>query len=432
MTIQNISALPDAPTPTDAPTDFATKAAAFVPAMTTFGEELNQFGIDVVEEVTTQVEAAQDTVNITAQGLFDAIVVGDTDGVNKEFDILNASFYPYWMLFQDGVKIPLDEITVNGTTATLVTAPTSGAKMEAIAPRSIDFIAPDGFKTIAFCSDKNGTIELECSVSGSVLPRWKIGGVTTESESFSYANPGEYVYIYLYVPDSSGAIIDAEAQDIYLIDIQNSMDSVSYLKMRDNSDLSYFNSVQNLTSLNTLNFSFYNCGIDSFPVIDSSNVSYLASAWRSNNLSSFGVIDTSSAISLQDCWRDNSLTSFPVIDTSNVICLQSSWQDNLLESFPVLPVDNVVNFYRAWRNNSLTNWPTNYFDTASESANYNEAWDNNDLSESAVDNILVSINNSNASNVIIGISGGTNATPSAVGLSAKADLESRGCTVNVN
>ena len=458
MTIQTISTLPDAPTPADSPTEFATKAAAFVPALNPFGVELNQFGVDVVADANSVIESAQDTINITAQGLFDAIVVGDTDGVNKEFNILNASFYPYFMIFQDGVKIPNDEITMSGTTATLVTAPNSGAKMEAIAPRSIDFIAPEGFKTIALCSDKNGTIELECIVSGSVLPQWKVGGVTTESESFSYSNSGDYVYIYLYVPDNSESIIDMEAQDIYLIDIQNQMDSVSRIKMRDNADVSYYNSLSNLTNIQTFIDAWINCSsLTSFPLIDASDVTNFSGAWYNcSGLTSFPLINSSSVTTFSNSWRNCSgLTSFPLIDSSNVTTFSSAWYGcSGLTSFPLIDSSNVISFNQSWRDcSSLTSFPS--IDSSSV-ANFDNAWRNCSslasfpaldytsgdsfvgtwygcaLTETYVNQILSNLDSDDVSNCIIGLNGGTNASPTGAGLTAKANLEIRGCTVYVN
>ena len=409
MAIQNISALPDAPTPADSAEDFATKAAAFVPALSTFQEELNQFGEDVTEEVIAQIEAAQDTVNITAQGLFDSIIVGDTDGINTEFDILNASFYPYFAIYQDGLKIPSSDIIINGTTATLTTAPTSGAVMEAITPRSIDFIAPDGFKTIAFISDKNGTIELNCDVDGAVLPQWKVGDIATESESFSYSNDGNYICVYLYIPDDSSSTIDAEAQDIYLIDIQENT-YIDRLKMRDNSDLNYYESLVNIKGLTNLGSAWYNCsGMSSFPLIDSSDVIGFFAAWFGcSGLVSFPNINTASATTFNAAWRNcTSLTTFPLLDSSSV-----------------------SDFNGAWRGcSSLSDFPSlNY----SLGTDFNQSWVGCGLTEDSVDLILSDLNRYDVSNCTIGLNGGTNATPSASGLTDKADLELRGCTVNTN
>jgi hypothetical protein len=433
MAIQNISALPDAPTPADSPTEFANKAAAFVPSLSGLVTELNQYGIDIVQETSSVVDEAKSEVNITAMGMFNAIVVGDTDGVNNQFTILNASFYPYWMLFIDGVKVPNSGITINGSVATLTSTPTSGAIIEALAPMSTDFIAPDGFKTIAFCSDKNGTIELECTSNGST-PQWKVGSVITESTTFSYANDGEYIYIFLYVPDdSTNSVLDADAQDIYLIECQREISSLDQIKMRDNSNLSYIDSLVNLSGLTSLSSAWNSCGLTSFPAIDSSKCTTFFRAWYANDLISFPYIDSSSCTSFNAAWAYNDLESFPALDSSACTSFSGSWRNNNLTEFPTMDITSVSSFSRAWYGNTnLTTWSANYFNSARTDADYTEAWTNCALTQTSVDNILISINTSGASNASIGLDGGTNATPSATGLAAKSDLESRGCTVNVN
>ena len=57
---------------------------------------------------------------------------------------------------------------------------------------------------------------------------------------------------------------------------------------------------------------------------------------------------------------------------------------------------------------------------------------NCDLTEEAVDNILVAFSTTGVSGGYTELDGGTNATPSATGLAAKAVLEGNGWTVNVN
>ena len=57
---------------------------------------------------------------------------------------------------------------------------------------------------------------------------------------------------------------------------------------------------------------------------------------------------------------------------------------------------------------------------------------NCDLTEEAVDNILVAFSTNGVSGGYTELNGGTNATPSATGLAAKAVLEGNGWTVNVN
>jgi hypothetical protein len=54
------------------------------------------------------------------------------------------------------------------------------------------------------------------------------------------------------------------------------------------------------------------------------------------------------------------------------------------------------------------------------------------LTETAVDDILVVLSNNSQSNGYVSLDGGTNAVPSATGLTAKTTLEGNGWTVDVN
>jgi hypothetical protein len=56
----------------------------------------------------------------------------------------------------------------------------------------------------------------------------------------------------------------------------------------------------------------------------------------------------------------------------------------------------------------------------------------NALDQASVDGLLVSLESYNTSNGNIGISGGTNATPSATGKAATDALRARGWTVTLN
>ena len=410
MAIQNISALPDAPTPADSAEDFANKAAAFVPALSTFQEEINQFGEDVVNEVTTQVESAQDYMNITANGLFEAVVIGDTDGINAEFDVLSSSFYPYWMLFIDGVKVSSDEITISGTSITLSSAPSSGATIEAFAPRSTDFIAPDGFKTLAFLSKKDGDINITCSSNGST-PQFSVNEAVTETTSFSYTNDGSYVYVFLYVPDDASIVeIDAGDADLYDVSADYGL-NVSKLELSDNDNLTSFESLSNISGLTTLrNMFFRSANFELLPYFDASAVTTAYRAFYSCRLLEFPSLDLSNCLNFNTAFFGNNFTSFPFADYSSS-----------------------TDFRGAWLNcSSLESFPSGFFDNVAPNADYLNAFRGCALSEESVDNILVSINNSGASNVFIDIYDGTSSAPSATGLAAQADLESRGCTVTTN
>lgn len=57
---------------------------------------------------------------------------------------------------------------------------------------------------------------------------------------------------------------------------------------------------------------------------------------------------------------------------------------------------------------------------------------NNALTEASVDHVLVTLDQNGLSNGNVDLSGGTNATPSAIGLAAKTSLEGKGWTVTIN
>jgi hypothetical protein len=58
--------------------------------------------------------------------------------------------------------------------------------------------------------------------------------------------------------------------------------------------------------------------------------------------------------------------------------------------------------------------------------------EDNDLTEASVDHILITLDDNGLSNGYVNLNGGTNATPSALGLAAEASLVIKGWTVNVN
>jgi len=57
---------------------------------------------------------------------------------------------------------------------------------------------------------------------------------------------------------------------------------------------------------------------------------------------------------------------------------------------------------------------------------------NNALTQTAVDRVLTSLDSAGGTGGSVRLEGGTNAAPSATGLTAKTNLESKGWTVTVN
>jgi len=204
---------------------------------------------------------------------------------------------------------------------------------------------------------------------------------------------------------------------------------------------------------------WYNCSsLTSFPLIDTSSGTSFDRAWRDcNSLTSFPLIDTSSGTDFFRAWYNcNSLTSFPLIDTSAVTNFSQTWWDcSSLTSFPLIDTSSGTDFFRTWRGcssltsfplidtssvtrfyqtwygcSSLTTIPAGLFDNVS-GGNFTGAFRNTALTQTSIDNILVSL-------VASGIAAGTRvfnqsggSAPSAGGEAAIDTLRSRGWTVTV-
>jgi len=174
--------------------------------------------------------------------------------------------------------------------------------------------------------------------------------------------------------------------------------------------------------------------LTSFPLIDTSAGTNFFLAWRDcSSLTSFPLIDTSAGTNFRYAWyKCNSLTSFPLIDTSAVTIFDRAWLGcNSLTSFPLIDTSAGTLFDYAWYNcNSLTSFPANAFDNI-KGGNFTGAFTSTALTQTSIDNILVSL-------VASGISAGTpvfdqsgGSAPSSTGEAAIDTLRSRGWTVTV-
>jgi len=174
--------------------------------------------------------------------------------------------------------------------------------------------------------------------------------------------------------------------------------------------------------------------LTSFPLIDTSAGTNFNSAWRGcSSLTSFPLIDTSSGTVFNRAWYHcNSLTSFPLIDTSSGTVFNRAWYNcTSLTSFPLIDTSAGTSFHRAWRGcTSLTSFPANIFDNV-KGGDFTKAFTNTALTQTSIDNILVSL-------VASGISAGTRvfdqsggSAPSSTGEAAIDTLRSRGWTVTV-
>ena len=148
--------------------------------------------------------------------------------------------------------------------------------------------------------------------------------------------------------------------------------------------------------------------LTSFPLINTASVNNLTLAWfLCTSLTSFPLLNTSSVTSMQQAWRGcTSLITFPLLNTSAVTSLQQTWQNcTSLATFPAAMFNNTpcTNFINAFTNTALT--------------------------QTSIDNILVSINTANTSNGTFNQSGGS--APSSTGTAAITAMRGRGWTVTV-
>lgn len=162
------------------------------------------------------------------------------------------------------------------------------------------------------------------------------------------------------------------------------------------------------------------------------------------NMTNFTALKaTSTVTNFYFAWRYCSgLTSFPVIDTSSGTSFQTAWAGcSGLTSFPLLDFSNAegtLAFSTAWYVcPNLAHFPANMFDStgAISSDAFNLAWHGCALTAQSIENILTSLDTNGASNITLGIDGGTNAvysTWSTAAQTALSNLQNKGWTVSYN
>ena len=132
---------------------------------------------------------------------------------------------------------------------------------------------------------------------------------------------------------------------------------------------------------------------------------------------------------IERAWRGCSgLTSFPLIDTSSGTNFNHTWRDRTAD-LPLIDTSAGTSFFRAWRNcYSLTSFPANAFDNI-KGGGFSSAYNNTALTQTSIDNILVSLVASGIAAGVFDQSGGS--APSSTGEAAIDTLRSRGWTVTV-
>jgi hypothetical protein len=163
-----------------------------------------------------------------------------------------------------------------------------------------------------------------------------------------------------------------------------------------------------------------------------------------SNMTNFTASDaTSTVTNFYLTWRScSSLTSFPEINTSSGTSFRTTWAScSSLTSFPSLDFSSAEGdtaFNTAWYYcSSLADFPANMFDTTGTISGlaFANAFLGCALTAQSIENILVSLDTNGASNITLGIDGGTNAaysTWSSAAQTALSNLQTKGWTVSYN
>jgi photosystem II stability/assembly factor-like uncharacterized protein len=119
------------------------------------------------------------------------------------------------------------------------------------------------------------------------------------------------------------------------------------------------------------------------------------------------------------------------VDTQGQIDLSQAWRNcSTLTHLPLFNLSETTNLSGAWENcTALQFVPPALFDNCPAS-DLSDAFVNCSLTTASVDNILISLDIASVENGIVDITGGNNKHPSPLGLLSKANLESKGWTVN--
>jgi len=202
---------------------------------------------------------------------------------------------------------------------------------------------------------------------------------------------------------------------------------------RDWSEITSFPLI-NTSSGTSFERAWYDCSsLTSFPTIDTSAGTTFKFTWfNCTSLTSFPLIDTSAGTNFRLAWGGcSSLTSFPLINTSAGTAFTQAWQDcTSLTSFPLIDTSSGTSFFQAWQGcPSLTTIPAGLFDNV-KGGDFTDAFASTALTQTSIDNILVSLVASGIAAGVFDQSGGS--APSAgTGQPAIDTLRSRGWTVTV-
>lgn len=173
--------------------------------------------------------------------------------------------------------------------------------------------------------------------------------------------------------------------------------------------------------------------IEAFAIAEGAIEDWSVSSWenyfRESRILSWSTPIPSSVTNLSATWIGNPIASWDTPIPNSVTNLTSTWRSTQLTSWNILIPSSVSIIRNTWRSNSaLADFAANIFDGC-PCTNFTGAFTDTNLTQTSIDNILVSINSNSTSNGTFDQSGGS--APSAVGEAAIDALRGRGWTVTV-
>lgn len=188
-----------------------------------------------------------------------------------------------------------------------------------------------------------------------------------------------------------------------------------------NDNLTNFPIPTNTNNVQSWNYAYVSITVaGEFPsTLDTSGGTDFYQTWSTCiNMTTFPELDFSSVTRLSGAWLNCfKLENFPIFSDAKAPKLNryvnSTWYGcSSLVAMPVFPYQNIVEAQAAWEEcTQLTTFEPNQFDTTGtlEEGSFANSWKNCALTAQSIENILVSLDANGATNIELGIQGGTNA-----------------------
>lgn len=333
------------------------------------------------------------------------------------------------------------------------------------------------FRTFFNCGNLTSfPTDADLSQCGDFTSTWQASGLTSFDNTTLTKPAAQFINSWANTPITSFNMNDLPA-GANVSGAWNGCTNLTSFPAIDMSDVSsggFFQTWLSCSSLTTFPLitmdtsvkwedTWQNCsGLTSFPALVTTGVPTFDRTWYScTGLTSFPLIDTSLTPVFIETWRNcTGLTSFPALDLSSATDLTSALRGcSSLTTIPIFtlsstPGSTTMSFFLA-NNVSVTDVPALDYSAASSAGsifngctslanaasglfdnivavNWGGAFTSCALTQTSVDNILVSMDTSGVTNGTLSINGGTSSAPGAAGTTAASNLVGKGWTVVTN